>query len=120
MIVTLIRFPTIAPLGDVYTEPTPPIGIAYLASAIKGNGIKVQGIDASGRNLNKIFKIPEYNLRGKGIELNEVIDLINPKTEIIGISTIFKFEIFLERDFNIGWNQIKFFYVEKKWEKKTI
>ena len=33
-------------------------------------------------NLNKSFKIPEYKLQGNGLELNEVLDLINPKTEI--------------------------------------
>ena len=92
MLVTLIRFALVAPIGDAGTEPTPPIGLAYLAGMCKGKDIEVKGIDASGRNLNKIFKIPEYNLRGNGIEVDEIIKLIDNKTEIIGISSMFSHE----------------------------
>ena len=58
MIVTLIRLSLSVPANDANTEPTPPIGLAYLASVCKQNGVAVHGIDASGRNINKIFKIP--------------------------------------------------------------
>ena len=92
MVITLIRFALIAPIGDAGTEPTPPIGLAYLASACKGPGTNVIGIDAAGRNLNKIFKIPKYKLRGNGIEINEIIKLIDLNTEIIGISAMFSHE----------------------------
>ena len=92
MVITLIRFALIAPIGDAGTEPTPPIGLAYLASACKGPGIDVKGIDAAGKNLNKIFKIPKYKLRGNGIEIDEIIKLIDKKTEIIGISAMFSHE----------------------------
>ena len=56
MIVTLIRISLSVPANDANTEPTPPIGLAYLAGICKQSGVTVQGIDASGRNLNKIFK----------------------------------------------------------------
>ena len=92
MVITLIRFALIAPIGDAGTEPTPPIGLAYLASACKGPGIDVKGIDAAGKNLNKTFKIPKYKLRGNGIEIGEIIKLIDKKTEIIGISAMFSHE----------------------------
>ena len=63
MIVTLIRFALAAPSSDAGTEPTPPIGLAYLAGMCKDADIDidVKGIDAAGTNLNKIFKIPKYN-----------------------------------------------------------
>ena len=80
MIVTLIRLSLSVPANDINTEPTPPIGLAYLASVCKQNGVAVHGIDASGRNINKIFKIPEYKFRGNGLEIKEVIDLIDPST----------------------------------------
>ena len=92
MIITLIRFALIAPVGDAGTEPTPPIGLVYLAAMCKGEGIEVQGIDAAGSNLNKIFKIPKYSLRGNGLDIDEIIKLINPKTKIIGISSMFSHE----------------------------
>ena len=94
MIISLIRFALIAPAGDAGTEPTPPIGLAYIAGMCKDADldVDVNGIDAAGRNLNKIFKIPKYSLRGNGLEVNEIIQLINPKTKIIGISSMFSHE----------------------------
>ena len=92
MLITLIRFALVAPIGDAGTEATPPIGLAYLAAMCKKANIEVKGIDAAGHNLNKIFKIPEYNLKGSGLELDEIIKLIDPKTRTIGISSMFSHE----------------------------
>ena len=57
MIISLIRFALIAPAGDAGTEPTPPIGLAYIAGMCKDADldVEVNGIDAAGRSLNKIF-----------------------------------------------------------------
>ena len=92
MIVTLIRLANISADGSVGNEPTPPFGLAYLAGACKEPGIDIKGIDAQGKNLYKIFKLPTHNLRGNGIDIDEVIQLIDPKTEIIGISVMFSHE----------------------------
>ena len=92
MIVTLIRLSLNVPSNDANTEPTPPIGLAYLASVCKQNGVTVHGIDASGRNINKIFKIPQYKFRGNGLEIKEIIDLIDPSTKIIGVASMFSSE----------------------------
>ena len=71
-IITLIRFATVAPQGDVGTEPTPPIGLAYLAAMCKDiPNVIIKGIDASGRDLYKFFEIPEYKIRGNGINAQE-------------------------------------------------
>ena len=99
MIVTLLRFAFISASGSVNNEATPPIGLAYLASMCKGNGIEIKGIDATGKKLNKFFKIPKNKkLQGNGLEINEVIQLIDPKTEIIGISVMFSHEWVYVRD----------------------
>jgi radical SAM superfamily enzyme YgiQ (UPF0313 family) len=94
MIVTLIRFSPVAPMGDVGTETTPPIGLAYLSAMCKAQNpdIEIKGIDAPGRALNKIFKIPKYKLRGNGLDVDEVIELIDPRTQIIGITSMFSHE----------------------------
>ena len=92
MVITLIRFALVAPVGDAGTEPTPPIGLAYLAAMCKKANVEVNGIDAAGRNLNKTFKIPEYNLKGNGLEVDEIIKLIDPRTKTIGISSMFSHE----------------------------
>ena len=91
-VISLVRLARVAPMGDVGTEPTPAFGLAYLSAMVKSETIEVNGIDASGLELNKFFKIPEYNLRGNGLEINEVINLINPKTKIIGITSMFSHE----------------------------
>ena len=45
MIITLIRFPLITPYGSLNNEPTPPIGLAYIASSCKKKGVVVKGTD---------------------------------------------------------------------------
>ena len=90
--IALIRYALVAPIGDVGSESTPPIGLAYLSAIAKNQGASVTGIDASGRNLNKSFKIPKYNLQGNGLELNEIFELIHPETKFIGVTAMFSHE----------------------------
>ena len=89
MIVTLIRFAITGPIGSINNEPTPPIGMAYIAGVCSEQGIKVKGIDATGKNLNNYFELPEYKLQGNGIEINEIIKLIDPNTDLFGITLMF-------------------------------
>jgi anaerobic magnesium-protoporphyrin IX monomethyl ester cyclase len=98
MIITLLRFAVVTPIGDIGTQPTPPFGLAYLAAMCKAPDVEIKGIDAAGKNLNKTFKIPEYKLRGNGLDINEIIGLIDPKTEILGISSMFSLEWLYVRD----------------------
>jgi len=53
MHVSLIRFALVAPIGDIGSESTPPIGLAYLSAVAKKFGATVVGVDASGMDLNK-------------------------------------------------------------------
>ncbi len=98
MHIALIRFALVAPMGDIGSEPTPPIGLAYLSSVAKKQDAIVTAIDASGRNLKKIFKISKYNLQGNGLELNEILELIHPDTKLIGIASMFSHEWLYVRD----------------------
>ena len=55
MKIVLIRLPLVAPLGSVNNEPTPALGLAFLASSLKKAGFDVQGIDATGENIENIY-----------------------------------------------------------------
>ena len=92
MHVSLIRFALVAPIGDIGSESTPPIGLAYLSAVAKKFGATVVGVDASGMDLNKSFKISKYNLQGNGLNLNEILRLIHPDTKLIGITSMFSHE----------------------------
>ena len=46
--IKLVRFPFISSQGSLNNEPSPPIGLAYLAGSLKKAGFQVEGIDASG------------------------------------------------------------------------
>ncbi len=98
-IITLIRFARVAPMGDIGTEPTPPIGLAYLSAMCKDiENVKILGIDASGKNLNKFFEIPQYKMRGNGLTAEEVIESANPNTLIFGVTAMFSHEWLYIRD----------------------
>jgi anaerobic magnesium-protoporphyrin IX monomethyl ester cyclase len=89
MLVTLIRLAITGPIGSINNEATPAIGLAYIAGVCSEQGVEVHGIDATGRNLGKFFKIPECGLQGNGIEIDEILNLIDPRTKLIGISLMF-------------------------------
>ena len=112
MIITLIRFAIVAPFRSLNNEPTPPIGLAYIAGSCKSKGTIVKGIDSTAENLNKIFKIPKGNLQGNGIEINEIVRLIDHKTKVFGISLMFSHE----------WSYIKdcLKVLKKKFPKSLI
>jgi|TARA_B100001964_G_scaffold221909_1_gene266357 radical SAM superfamily enzyme YgiQ (UPF0313 family) len=98
-VITLIRFARVAPIGDVGTEPTPPIGLAYLSAMCKeAETAEIYGIDASGKNLNNFFNIPQYKMRGNGLTAEEVINLIDPNTSIFGVTSMFTHEWLYIRD----------------------
>ncbi len=95
---TLIRFATISSATSFNNEATPQIGLAYLASICKINKVKVEGIDATAVNINNKFDIPKYNLKGQGIDVDEVINRIDPNTNLIGVSAMFTYEWLYVRD----------------------
>jgi anaerobic magnesium-protoporphyrin IX monomethyl ester cyclase len=90
--VALIRGPFIAVKGSVNNEPTPPIGLAYLAGTLIKEGYQVQGIDAIGEALFKVVDIPNTDLQYNGLGNDEMIEMIDPETRIIGVSAMFSHE----------------------------
>lgn len=92
MLITLIRFAFVSSQGSINNEPSPPIGLAYIAGICKSKNVEIRGIDSTGCDVNKIFKIPGTKLQGNGIDIDEIIKKIDPRTDIFGISTMFSHE----------------------------
>ena len=55
MLITLIRFAFVSSPGSINNEPSPPIGLAYLAGVCKSKNVEVKGIDSTGSDVNKIL-----------------------------------------------------------------
>lgn len=90
--VTLIR-PSMVVLRLVQSRSTcPPLGVAYLAGALRTAGHQVEVIDAVGES---IFQILPFN-NGldffHGLTIDETISRINPQTDYIGVSCMFTIE----------------------------
>ena len=89
--ICLIRPSIVVPDSNAITIFTPPIGLAYIAGALRSAKFKVQMIDAVGEALDT--RHPSNNdCYAYGLSQEQTIDRINPDTEIIGIALGFSFE----------------------------
>jgi radical SAM superfamily enzyme YgiQ (UPF0313 family) len=89
MKVTLIRPPNIF-VPNSPTPDVPPIGLAYLASALKKAGHLVIGIDAVGEGLSDWGKVDDWpEVVRHGLSIPEIIRRIPKDTNLIGISCMF-------------------------------
>lgn len=91
-LVTLIRGPFVVPKGTLNNEPTPPIGLAYIAGSLKQAGFKMKGIDSSGEAIDRITPIPDSRLQYQGLGIEEIKERVDPKTKVFGISIMFTHE----------------------------
>jgi anaerobic magnesium-protoporphyrin IX monomethyl ester cyclase len=92
MKVSLVRGALVSPQGSINNEPTPPIGLAYLAGSLKAAGFEIQGIDATGQALDRVDAIPGTSLQANGIGIPEVVEQIDPESKVIGVSAMFSHE----------------------------
>jgi len=90
--ITLIRGPLVAPLGSFNNEPTPPLGLAFIASSLSQAGFKVYGIDATGEDIERVVSIQNSRLQYNGISIEEIIERIPLPTKIIAFSAMFSHE----------------------------
>ena len=91
-VVTLLRGPWVSARGTLNNEPTPALGLAYLAGSLTHAGFDVRGLDATAEAMDRIEPIPGTHLQYNGIGIDEIIGRIDPRTRVIGVSAMFSHE----------------------------
>jgi anaerobic magnesium-protoporphyrin IX monomethyl ester cyclase len=92
-LVTLIRCPTVLPLGSITAQQgVPSLALAYLASSLEKNNFNVYCIDALGDGLDNYSKIPDSSLVINGLDIFEIIERIPKETKYLGLSCMFSNE----------------------------
>ena len=84
----LIRPPSVSSKYDLSVSLPPPIGIAYLSSAIKTADYEVTVVDAIGEAPDKTYP-GENNLIYCGLTIDECANKIPKNSDVIGISVMF-------------------------------
>lgn len=93
--VTLIRAPVVVPVDSLaYVAPMPPIGLAYVAAALREAGHSVHVVDAAGEAPKQTTDIetPFGAIRRVGISFDEILARIPPETTVVGITHMFLHE----------------------------
>jgi radical SAM superfamily enzyme YgiQ (UPF0313 family) len=71
-------------------SPNPPLGLAYVAAAVRDAGYPYQVIDAAGEALDRISPYPDRDdLMVQGLSIDEIIARIPQTTDVIAISCMF-------------------------------
>lgn len=90
MRVVLLRPPYVIPLTSVFgNKGLPPLGIAYLAGALKAAGHQVTCIDAFAEDMDRFSEIDDTGFLVNGLDIEGIIKRIPKETQIIGISSMF-------------------------------
>ena len=90
--ITLIRPPIIFSAKSYSTPITLPVGISYIAAALKKSNYRVKIIDCVGAGINEIHTTVDNRFKIQGIDVDRSIEMINKDCDIIGISTMFSQE----------------------------
>ena len=93
--VTLIRPPVVVPVDSfAYVAPIPPIGLAYIAGALRQAGHVVHVVDATGEAPEQTtdFTAATGEMRRIGLTLEEIVERIPPTTKVVGITHMFLHE----------------------------
>ena len=89
--VVLVRPPSIISAGSYIGSLTPPIGVAYIAAALRNNNHKVSIVDSVGLDPEKSTYLGN-KLILRGITFEEILNLIPEDTDLIGFSGMFSSE----------------------------
>ena len=89
--ITLINPPGIKTFSGLQMHtPNPPLGLAYVAAALAEAGLEHRVIDATGEALDAMSPYPDRDdFLVQGLTLDEIVDRIDPRTDVVGISCMF-------------------------------
>lgn len=93
--VCLINLPTFqAPKSLSYFGSVPPLGLAYVAAAIRSAGHNLQIIDSPGESITQFRPYSTYigDLLLHGLSAPEILDRIDSQTDVIGYTNMFLHE----------------------------
>ena len=97
--VALVRGPIVSTQKALNNEATPSIALAYLAGFIKDKGYECQIIDAISEGLNHYWDLKSRpGFICHGLDFEQIVNLIDPDTEVIGFSIMFSGEWPVMRD----------------------
>jgi anaerobic magnesium-protoporphyrin IX monomethyl ester cyclase len=89
--ITLINPPgTKSFAGLQMHTPNPPLGLAYIAGAVKRSGLEYNVIDGTGESLDSIHSYPgRDDFLTQGLSFDEIISRVPSETDIIGVGCTF-------------------------------
>ena len=91
MKICLIRPPIVVPAQNITSMFTPPVGLAYVAGALREAGHAVDVIDGVGESLETRHPAPN-DCYIYGLSLEQVVERVPEDAGIIGVSAGFSFE----------------------------
>lgn len=97
--VCLIHPPTLTSADAYGLDVVPPLGLAYVAAALRSVGHHVTLVDGMGEALQRYGRAPGYpDLLIHGLTVQEVLDRIDPEADVIGLSNMFSNQWLFIRD----------------------
>ena len=93
MRVCLVRPPTLASASAVGQDAVPPLGLAYVAAALRAAGHEVRAVDAVGEAVHQYSRV-RWDKRAlmHGLRIEEIVARIDPEAEVVGVSCMFSVE----------------------------
>ena len=90
--VTLIRTPSVVGRYALTLNVTPPLSVAYLAGSLCSAGHEVQVVDAVGEAARATHPGYRPDILINGLGVAEIVDRVDPRSDVIGISCLFSHE----------------------------